>query len=373
MTKSRSLRLSVLIVDASATVRFALCQALRPDPGLEIVGSVRSTREATDRVRVCPPDVLLIDLGLPCMTAFPFLDQIRAMRLPIVVVCLADDAWAPGLPGKALEYGAHSVLPRPHAAGFKDAPEMASGLADTICAVFAAHALRPQPPVSQGLEGMTFLRLTADAMLPPPKQSAGTDAAPLLIAIGASTGGTEALLTLLADLPARMPPIAIVQHMPEAFTGAFARRLDGACRISVTEAQHGHMLGRGQAVVAAGNRHLVLRRQGPGYHVQVLDGPPVARHRPSVDVLFRSVAQQAAGNALGVVLTGMGDDGAAGLLEMRRMGATTLVQDKATSVVFGMPQAALGCGAAERAFPLKMIAPELVRFAQHGSSMSCSS
>jgi two-component system chemotaxis response regulator CheB len=189
---------------------------------------------------------------------------------------------------------------------------------------------------------------------------------PPLVAIGASTGGTEALAAVLKELPADAPPVVIVQHMPERFTAAFAQRLDGLCRVRVAEAASGDPLRPGQALIAPGDRHLVLRRTGSSYHVEVLEGPYVARHRPSVDVLFRSAAQAAGGNALGILLTGMGDDGARGLLEMKQAGARTLAQDEATSVVFGMPREALRMGATDRALPLDKFAGEIVGWGRRG-------
>jgi two-component system chemotaxis response regulator CheB len=203
-------------------------------------------------------------------------------------------------------------------------------------------------------------KLTADAIIPPPVQSKSRPTTQRIVCIGASTGGTEALNDVLEMLPQSCPGILIVQHMPAGFTAAFARRLDGVCQIRVKEAEDGELVVPGCAYIAPGARHMLLQRSGQRYHIAIKDGPPVSRHRPSVDVLFRSAAQYAGSAALGVIMTGMGDDGARGLLEMRKLGASTLAQDEDSCVVFGMPKEAIACGAAQKVISLTQIPKEIM-------------
>jgi two-component system chemotaxis response regulator CheB len=217
-------------------------------------------------------------------------------------------------------------------------------------------ARRPTPrPLEPGA------KLTADAVLPPPSGAAMARTTEMVVCIGASTGGTEALREVLQALPANAPGVVVVQHMPAGFTAAFAKRLNSLCEVEVKEAQHGDPVLRGHVLIAPGDKHLLLERQGARYQVAIKDGPPVSRHRPSVDVLFRSAARAAGRNAMGVIMTGMGDDGARGLLEMKEAGAFTVAQDEATSVVFGMPKEAIGRGAALKVAPLDHIAREIMQ------------
>jgi two-component system chemotaxis response regulator CheB len=227
----------------------------------------------------------------------------------------------------------------------------------------AAQArLRRLPAAAVKAAPVPAPKLNADVMLPPPVPGhAMARTTETVVCIGASTGGTESLRVVLEALPASSPGIVIVQHMPEKFTEAFARRLNTLCELEVKEAADGDAVLRGRALIAPGNRHLLLQRSGARYHVAVKDGPLVSRHRPSVDVLFRSAAQNAGANALGIIMTGMGDDGAHGLLEMRQAGASTVAQDEATSVVFGMPKEAIAIGATDRVLPLERLAGEIVR------------
>ena len=215
---------------------------------------------------------------------------------------------------------------------------------------------RPARPVPQKVEA----KLTADAMMPPPSRRAMTVTTDKVVCMGASTGGTESLRDVLEVLPVTAPGIVVVQHMPEGFTAAFARRLDGLCQVDVREAKDGDAVLPGRVLIAPGNRHTLLQRSGARYHVAVKDGPPVSRHRPSVDVLFRSAAQYAGANAFGILMTGMGDDGAAGLLEMRRAGAYTVAQNEATCVVYGMPKEAIACGAVDKVVSLSQIPKEIM-------------
>jgi two-component system chemotaxis response regulator CheB len=316
---------------------------------------------AMDKMKRVRPDVILLDLEMPRMDGLRFLRKIMAEDPIPVVVCsgLTGPGTEAGL--RALEEGAVEVVTKPKLGvkGFLE--ESASVLVDVVRA--AAHA--------------RLHRSSPRSTTPPPGRDASTPAAerPALqqptgkvVAIGASTGGPEALRELLEALPADAPGVVIVQHMPEAFTRAFADRLARTCRVEVKEAADGDRVLEGRALIAPGNRHLRLRRSGARYTVEVADGPLVCRHRPSVDVLFRSVAQAAGPNAVGVILTGMGNDGAQGLLEMRRSGAATIAQDEATCVVFGMPKEAIAAGAADEVLPLPRIADAmLARAAGKGS------
>jgi two-component system chemotaxis response regulator CheB len=249
---------------------------------------------------------------------------------------------------KALEYGAVDIVTKPKLGTRQFIEESAIAICDAVKAASRAHlrVLRPVMEVEP--------KLTADAVLPAPT-SAMVETTEKVIAIGASTGGTEALKALLEALPADTPGIVIVQHMPELFTRAFAERLNQACSITVKEAATNDTVLRGQALIAPGNHHMLLKRSGARYHVEIKDGPLVCRHRPSVDVLFRSAARYAGRNALGVILTGMGDDGARGMLEMKQAGARTIAQNEATCVVYGMPKEAVRMGGVDQILPLQAI------------------
>jgi two-component system chemotaxis response regulator CheB len=262
---------------------------------------------------------------------------------------------------QALEAGAVDVILKPRV----DIPKFLEDSKIRICDVVkaAAQARLRNVPASRNAEQRRTAqkKLTADAMLPPPNGHAMARTTERIICIGASTGGTESLRVVLEDLPPDCPGIVIVQHMPEKFTEAFARRLNGLCAVEVREARDGDTVLRGQVLIAPGNKHTLLQRSGARYYVQVKDGPLVTRHRPSVDVLFRSAARYAGSNAAGIIMTGMGDDGARGLSEMKAAGAYTVAQDEASCVVFGMPKEAIARGAADKIMPLQGIAAEIVR------------
>jgi two-component system chemotaxis response regulator CheB len=360
-------RIKVLIVDDSAAVRTTLSEIINSDPELEVMATAADPYVAVERIRKQVPDVIFLDIELPRMDGVTFLRKLMAQRpIPVVICSSLAEAGSDTLM-QALESGAVDVITKPRVDTAHFLQESTMRICDAAKA--AAHAklkgLHKAAPARMTVEA----KLTADVVIP--ELSSARKAALLasmprtepLIAIGASTGGTEALRDVLEALPADAPGIVIVQHMPEKFTNAFARRLDGSCQITVKEAEDGDVVIAGRALIAPGNQHLVLRRTGPRYTVQVLDGQHVSRHRPSVDVLFRSVAQNAGRNAMGVLLTGMGDDGARGLLEMREAGAFTVAQDEESSVVFGMPKEAIQRGAAMRVLPLSRVAAEIMTFA----------
>lgn len=340
----------ILVVDDSAVVREAL-RAILTRAGFAVdVASDPIIAQA--KMAAARPDALVLDLEMPRMDGLTFLRRIMATDPIPVLVCSGRVGPGTDAAIEALEEGAVGIVAKPRL-GVKGFLE--DSALQLVEAVQGAAEARARPRA-----GRPAPRLTADAVLPrrtPRRMGAGPGR---LVAVGASTGGTEAVRLLLEAMPADAPGIAVVQHMPEGFTAAFARRLAQTCRIEVKEAADGDRLGTGRALVAPGNRHLTVRLEGGGYVARILDGPPVSRHRPSADVLFRSVAHAAGAGAVGIILTGMGDDGAEGLLELRRAGALTLAQDEATSVVFGMPKEAIARGAVGEVHPLPRIARVLL-------------
>jgi len=353
-------KIRVLIVDDSAVVRQTLSEVLSSDPEIEIMGTASDPFVAADRIRDQAPDVITLDIEMPRMDGLTFLQKIMTQHPIPVVICssLADEGAQSTL--KALEYGAVDIITKPRLGSKQFLEESRIALCQAVKGAAAARlrALRPRHSVEP--------KLTADAIL-----SSGTvamaETTEKVVAIGASTGGTEALTSLLEALPVDSPGIVIVQHMPEMFTRAFANRLDGLCDITVKEAETNDSVLRGRALIAPGNHHLLLKRSGARYYVEIKDGPLVCRHRPSVDVLFRSAARYAGQNAVGVILTGMGDDGANGMLEMKRAGAVTIAQDEATSVVFGMPKEAIKRGAVHQILPLQAVAGAILRHAHRSN------
>ncbi|MDR3699288.1 MAG: chemotaxis response regulator protein-glutamate methylesterase [Candidatus Sulfopaludibacter sp.] len=342
-------KIRVLIVDDSAVVRQTLHDVLSRDPAIEVMGTASDPFVAAERMSVEAPDVITLDIEMPRMDGLTFLQKImREHPLPVVICSSLAESGAQSTL-KALEYGAVDIIAKPRL-GTKQFLEESSVL---LCqAVKAAAVARLRAP---GPGNRVEPKLSADAILP---RSSGAmlETTEKVIVVGASTGGTEALRALLEVLPPDAPGIVIVQHMPEVFTRAFADRLNGLCQISVKEAESNDTVLRGRALIAPGNRHLLLKRSGARYYVEIKEGPLVNRHRPSVDVLFRSAARYAGRNAVGVILTGMGDDGAQGMLEMKQAGAATIAQDEATCVVFGMPNEAIKRGGAGQVLPLPSIA-----------------
>ncbi len=340
-------KIKVLIVDDSALVRQTLTDVLSSDPDIEVIGTAGDPFVAAERIAEQLPDVITLDIEMPRMDGLTFLQKIMAQHSIPVVICssLAEEGAQSTL--KALEYGAVEIITKPHL-GSKQFLEESQVM---LCqAVKAAAQARMRPHSSQTVEP----KLTADSVL---SRATGAMIATTekIVAIGASTGGTEALRVLLEALPPDAPGMVIVQHMPEMFTRAFAKRLDSLCEISVKEAEPNDTVLRGRALVAPGNHHMLLKRSGARYYVDIKDGPLVCRHRPSVDVLFRSAARYAGQNAVGVIMTGMGDDGANGMLEMKEAGAVTIAQDEETCVVFGMPHEAIKREAVDEVLPLPAI------------------
>lgn len=348
-----SATIHVLVVDDSAVMRQVMLSVLSKEPGFE-VDTAAHPLIALGKMKRQRPDVIVLDLEMPHVDGLTFLQQIMATDPIPVLVCSALAKGGADTVLRALEYGAVDVVQKP-AAGIQEfLYESAVLLIDKVRGAAGARtrSIAPPPPVAKSL--------TADAILPGLARSPLSTTTDKVIAVGTSTGGTEALRTLLMGLPLDAPGFVVVQHMPEAFTAAFADRLNQHCQVDVKEARDGDRVRRGCVLIAPGNRHTLVVRNGAQYAIATNDGPLVARHRPSVDVLFRSVAQAAGPNAVGVLMTGMGADGAEGLLEMKRAGAATIAQDEATSVVFGMPKAAIDRGAVDETLPLHRIAASIL-------------
>jgi two-component system chemotaxis response regulator CheB len=348
----------VLIIDDSASVRQTLTDILSADPEIEVMATASDPYVAAKRLQEAVPDVITLDVEMPRMDGITFLRRLMAQRpIPVVMCSSLTEAGSATLL-EAMEAGAVDVVLKPRLDTKQGLIEAGEHICDAVKA--AARARLGRIP----LRASRFpqKKLSADAMLPPPRpREAMARTTDTVVCIGASTGGTESLRVVLEALPEDCPGIVVVQHMPEGFTRAFAARLNGLCRVEVKEAADGDSVLRGQVLIAPGNRHTLLQRSGARYYVTVKDGPLVSRHRPSVDVLFRSAARYAGANATGIIMTGMGDDGARGLGEMKAAGARTVAQDEATSVVFGMPKEAIARGAADTVLPLNLLAGEILQ------------
>jgi two-component system chemotaxis response regulator CheB len=344
----------VLIVDDSASVRQTLSAILAGDPEIMVMGAASDAYAAARRLQVELPDVMILDIEMPGMDGLTFLRKIMAQRpIPVIICSTLTEQGSKAL-FDALEAGAVDIMPKPRVDTRSGLLESSERIRQSVKA--AAHAkVRPREA-----RMVVERKLTADVILPPPVAGRVKYTTDRIVCIGASTGGTETLREVLEALPERCPGVVIVQHMPEKFTAAFAKRLDGLCAMEVKEAADGDAVRSGRVLIAPGNHHMLLQRTGSDYRVSIKDGPPVSRHRPSVDVLFRSAAQYAGANALGIIMTGMGDDGARGLLEMRKSGARTLAQDEESCIVFGMPKEAIALGAAERVVNLARVPQEIM-------------
>ena len=359
-----SKKIRVMLVDDSAVVRQVLSAMLGKDPGIEVIGAASDPIFAMDKMNADWPDVVVLDVEMPRMDGITFLKKIMSVRPTPVVICSTLTEKGAETTMQALTAGAVGIVTKPKA-GLKGFLESDAG--DIIATVKAAAAANMRSVRTQTMTTSHLApakKLSADAVMPgvdhhAPAMAATTDR---LVAIGTSTGGTQALEVVLTGLSRVCPGIVIVQHMPESFTAAFAERLNKVCQIEVLEAKTGDRVIPGRALLAPGGRHMSLKRSGAQYHVEVIDGPPVNRHKPSVDVLFRSVAKFAGRNALGVIMTGMGDDGARGLKEMRDAGAQTLGQDEKTCVVYGMPNEAMKHGAVMRELPLNAISQAIEQY-----------
>lgn len=342
-------KLKVLIVDDSAVVRQVLTAGLNQDPMIEVIGAASDPIFAMEKMNRNWPDVIVLDVEMPRMDGVTFLRKIMQEHPTPVVICSSLTEKGAATTMQALSAGAVSIITKPKT-GLKQFLQDDSE--SIIAAVRAAGQARLKKMAAA--PAPVAPKLSADAILPS-ASGAMAETTERVVALGTSTGGTQALERVLSALPAVCPGLLIVQHMPEKFTAAFAERLNSICQIEVREARHGDRVLPGRALIAPGGRHMLLKRSGAYYHVDIVDGPPVSRHRPSVDVLFRSVARSAGRNALGIIMTGMGDDGAHGLKEMRDAGAYTLAQDEDSCVVYGMPKEAVRLGAADKSIALSLI------------------
>ncbi|HBG07714.1 MAG: chemotaxis response regulator protein-glutamate methylesterase [Geobacteraceae bacterium GWC2_58_44] len=349
-------KIKVLIVDDSAVVRQTMAEILSSDPQIEVMSTASDPFIAAERIRHEVPDVITLDVEMPRMDGITFLHKIMSQHPIPVVMCSSLTEKGSETALKALEYGAVEIIQKPRLGTKTFLEESRLRICDAVKAASQARVRRVS-----AVSHTVSPKLTADVIMEKPKDRAMIQTTEKVVVIGASTGGTEALRIFLESLPADCPGIVIVQHMPEGFTRAFSQRLDGLCRITVKEAENNDTVVRGRALIAAGNHHLLLKRSGARYYVEIKDGPLVSRHRPSVDVLFRSAARYAGKNAVGVIMTGMGDDGARGMLEMKQAGAVNIAQDEASCIVFGMPNEAIKLGGVNIIRPLDGICREVLR------------
>ena len=352
-------KIRVLVIDDSALIRSVMKELIDRERDMECVGAAPDPLVAREMIKALNPDVLTLDVEMPKMDGLDFLERLMRLRpMPVVMVSTLTERGS-NITFRALELGAVDFVSKPKLDIARGMEEYAIEITDKIRAAAQAHVRRTVAP--QVIQE----KYTADAILPSvAKRYSSTEK---LIIIGASTGGTEAIKEVLTRLPADVPGILVTQHMPENFTKSFAERLNSLCKISVKEAEHNERILPGHAYIAPGHSHLLLRRSGANYMTELNQGPPVNRHRPSVDVLFRSAANVAGANAMGIILSGMGKDGAQGLLEMKQAGCHTIAQDEASCVVFGMPREAILLGGAAEVLPLQSIARRTIEFlTMHG-------
>ncbi|AIO31895.1 chemotaxis response regulator protein-glutamate methylesterase [Burkholderia pseudomultivorans] len=338
-------KIKVLCVDDSALIRSLMTEIINGQPDMTVCATAPDPLVARELIKQHNPDVLTLDVEMPRMDGLDFLEKLMRLRpMPVVMVSSLTERGSE-ITLRALELGAVDFVTKPRV-GIRDGMlDYAEKLADKIRAASRARvrqAPQPQAAAARAAGGHPVAPMINNPLVSTEK----------LIIIGASTGGTEAIREVLTPLPPDAPAVLIAQHMPPGFTKSFAQRLNGLCRIAVKEAEHGERVLPGHAYIAPGHAHLLLARSGANYIAQLSDEPPVNRHRPSVDVLFRSAATHAGKNAIGVILTGMGRDGAAGLLDMKRAGAHTFAQDEASCIVFGMPREAIALGGADEVAPL---------------------
>lgn len=348
-------KIRVLIVDDSALVRQVLSEIFRSDPHIEVSDSVSDPFNAAKAIANELPDVITLDIEMPRMDGLTFLKKIMTQHPIPVVIISSLTAKGTETAIRAMESGAVEIITKPQLATREFYEESKILLCDAVKAAALSKVRHSNYKTVKVVP-----KYSADAVIASSSKYRLLKTTESVVVVGASTGGTEAVRVFLEAMPVDSHGILIVQHMPENFTKSFANRLNEICKISVKEAEDGDAVIRGRALIAPGNRHMLLKRSGTRYYVEITDGPLVNRHRPSVDVLFRSAARYAGRNSIGIIMTGMGDDGARGLLELKESGALTMAQDEKSCVVFGMPREAIKLGAAEKILPLESIAPYVI-------------
>jgi two-component system chemotaxis response regulator CheB len=353
-------KIRVLIVDDSAVVRQSLVGILESSGIIEVMATASDPFVAAKKIMAEVPDVITLDVDMPRMDGLTFLKRIMSQHpIPVVMISsLTKQGSSEAL--KAMELGAIEVIPKPNLVTREFFEEARIQIVDAVKAASMSKLTRRNQS-SSAVPLSVPKKNTANAIIPDNYPKTFSPRTEKIIAVGASTGGTEAIKTFLEGLPVNTPGVVIVQHMPEVFTKAYATRLNSILPLDIKEAEDGDLVKRGRVLIAPGSHHMLLKRRGAEYSVEIKAGPLVNRHRPSVDVLFRSVARSAGSNAIGVLLTGMGDDGANGLLEMREANAKTIAQDEATCIVFGMPKEAIKLNAAQKILPIQSIAEEVLR------------
>lgn len=355
--------IDVMIIDDSAVVRETLKSILSEDKDINVIASAADPLIALNKLESISPDVITLDIEMPRMDGLTFLKKIMSTKPIPIIICSSMAESGSNNALQAMEYGAVDIIQKPKMGTKQFLEEAKINIIDSIHAAYLSSSkLKQRKTFPQDNPLKTIApKLTADVILSKGNPTSFIDTTEKIIVVGASTGGTEALKVFLEMLPPDAPGIVIVQHMPENFTRSFAQRLDGLCKINVAEAQDNDSVVRGRALIAPGNKHTLLKRSGARYYVEVKDGPLVSRHRPSVDVLFRSASRYAGKNALGVIMTGMGDDGAKGMLEMKDAGCFNIAQDEKSCIVFGMPQEAIKNGSVSCILPLNKIAAEVIK------------
>ncbi len=356
--------IKVLVVDDSAVVRQVLSEIINSEPDMTLLGTAADPIIAASKIAKQRPDVITLDVEMPRMDGLTFLQQIMSQQPIPVVICSSLTQKGADTTLRAMQLGAVEIVNKPRSGARQFLEESRIRICDAIRAASIARLRKISESPLQ-----VQPKHTADVILSKPTvMSEQFQTTQKVIVVGASTGGTEALRVFLQSLPYDAPGIVIVQHMPEHFTAAFARRLDGICKVTVKEAEDNDTVVQGRALIAPGNRHVLLKRSGTRYYVSLKDGPLVSRHRPSVDVLFRSTARYAGNNAIGVIMTGMGDDGSKGMLEMKQAGAWNIAQNEQSCIVFGMPNEAIKAGAVDDVLPLENIAEKVLLLGRDGGS-----
>lgn len=350
--------INVMLIDDSAVVRQTLAEIINAEKDMQVQAVAADPYIAADKLRTMTPDVIILDVEMPRMDGLTFLRKLMSQHPMPVVICSSLVGDSSDTHFKALELGAVEIIQKPALGTRQFLREAKMMITDAVRAAAKVEVSKLAAPMKR------TKKLTADAVLNKARPTAMSETTDKVIVIGASTGGTEAIRHVLEAMPGNCPPIAVVQHMPEGFTHSFSQRLNNLCRINVKEAKNGDTLLRGHALIAPGNHHMLVKRSGARYYVEIKDGPLVSRHRPSVDVLFRSAAKYAGSNAVAAILTGMGDDGAAGMLELHEAGAWTCGQNEASCIVYGMPKEAFLRGGVSLQLSLEHIAANLLKAGQ---------